>query len=118
MRKFASPSRRNLGRPSIPLSVQEAEEFVIYYAWVVYRFGPQYEPALDYAEKLLEEARAGDAVERAKRILDRECLRFGCPSISSLSDLEKLEERLGAETGLACFKRKRKPDRKLRRPKQ
>lgn len=51
--------------------VERLERALVYAAYIVVRYGPQYAPIVERLERELEAARREDPVERAKRILER-----------------------------------------------
>ena len=50
---------------------ERLERALVYAAYIVVRYGPQYAPIVERLERELEAARREDPVERAKRILER-----------------------------------------------
>jgi hypothetical protein len=80
----------------------ELEEELLYWAHVVYRF-PEFGPTLDWVERILHDAREHTA--KAKRILDVECEKLGCPPINSIADLEHLGHVRGKRLGVRMLAR-------------
>lgn len=70
-------------------TIEELEEELICWACSVYKY-PEFGPIMDIVERILIEARNHHA--SAKRIIDGECEKMGCPPVNSLSDLAKFLE--------------------------
>lgn len=61
---------RQVGGDHLPMA-ERLERALVYAAYIVVRYGPQYAPIVERLERELEAARREDPVERAKRILER-----------------------------------------------
>lgn len=83
-----APRTGNAIAPRRSVSVEEWEEAVVFLAYAVV-LNPALTPSFEYAQRKLEIAKSGPRA-RALKILNEECLRLGCPPVSTAEDAKRL----------------------------
>jgi hypothetical protein len=78
------------GAPSLTDRIERA---LVFAAYVVVTYGPQYSPIVDRLERELEAARRDDPVTRAQRILDAYTKTAGLPAPADRGALPRPPKR-------------------------